>query len=106
MPLSFPIPHPRLPHTGPSSPESWVVQDLCLSSGPGHPEPREIPAGVKGHVRGNTGLSTALPRRPAESEKQEGPGEGGSGYWRAGEGGLLGERTRAAGDTRRENNRD
>lgn len=97
MPLSFSIPHPRLPHTGPFSPESWVVQGLCLSSGPGLPEPREIPIGVTGHTRGNTGLNAALPRRPAEGEEQEGPRDGGSGQWRAREGGLRGERTRAGG---------
>lgn len=43
MPLPLSPLHPGLSHTRASSPESQDARDACLGSGPGRPEPPEIP---------------------------------------------------------------
>lgn len=67
MSLSFFIAHPRLPHTGPSSPERQVVQDLCLGSRPRLPELREI--SCWGHRTHSGKHGPGAPRSPGGQQK-------------------------------------
>ena len=99
MPLSLSLLPPGLLHSRPSSPERAESRvdrdDSSFGSGPGWPEPPEIPSQGRRITRGKTrAWSTALSRRRAKREEQKGPERGGRGYWRDPGGKARGEGTR------------